>query len=400
FLERIVIIDLKDPKISYYCLCSKWLDKNIDDGLISRDLIASDDPLDIKKRKKDEFQIECPSIGEIKKIRIGHNGANPSSGWYLDKVIIDDENMGRVYEFLCDRWLAEDEEDGKTTVFLYPSADTSSLGVPYNLFIHTGDKKHADTDSQVYVEIFGGKGGNKSSGIKKLKDCEFKRGKTTKTTIFVDKMLSPINEVLVGHDNTGADPSWFLEGIDIETPQLGLKQFFPCMKWLAEDKDDGKIERLLKEDTNRREERGEKVVWNLTVFTSDKKYAGTDSNVYVVLYGDKGKSDDLSLRENSDNFEKGRKDKFRIETNEIGIPFKIRISHDNSGKAPGWHLDRIELENLETKEKYYFNCNRWLDKKEEDGQIVRELPAEAELIKWNQKYFDTNLNRSRSGKSL
>lgn len=336
-----------------------------------------------ERGKKDEFQIECPSVGEIKKIRIGHNGANPASGWYLDKVIIDDENMGRVYEFLCDRWLAEDEADGKTTVFLYPTADSSTQGVPYNLFIHTGDKKHAETDSIVYVELFGGKNGNKSSGIIKLKDCEFKKGKTTKTTIFIDKILSPIYEVLVGHDNSGADPSWYLEGIDIETPQLGLKQFFPCLKWLAVDKDDGKIERILKEDTNRREERSEKIVWNLTVYTSEKKNAGTDANVYLVLYGDKGKTDDVVLRENSENFEKGKKDKFRIETNDIGVPFKMRIGHDNSGRAPGWHLDRVELENLETKEKYYFNCNRWLDKKEDDGQIVRELPAEGNSNSFN-----------------
>lgn len=329
-----------------------------------------------KRGKKDEFQIECPSVGEIKKIRIGHNGKNLFDGWYLDKVIIDDENLGRVYEFLCDRWLAEDEEDGKTTVILYPSGEDPLGRVPYNLFIHTGDKKNADTDSQVYIELFGGKSKNKSSGIIKLKDCKFERAKTAKTTIFVDTMLSPIFKVLVGHDNTGADPSWFLDEIEIETPQQGLKQFFPCMKWLADNKDDGKIERILTEDTNRRIEDSEKIVWNLTVYTSDKKNAGTDSNVHLVLYGDKGKSDDLDLRENPENFKQGKKDNFKIETNDIGIPFKLRISHDNSGKNPGWHLDRVELENFKTKEKYYFNCNRWLDKNEDDESIIRELPAE------------------------
>lgn len=49
FLERVVIVDLKDPNVNFYCLCSKWLDKNKEDGLICRDLIASDDPLAIKK---------------------------------------------------------------------------------------------------------------------------------------------------------------------------------------------------------------------------------------------------------------------------------------------------------------------------------------------------------------
>ena len=52
FLERIVITDLKDPKVNYYCLCSKWLDKNKDDGLISRVLEATDNILSIRKEGK------------------------------------------------------------------------------------------------------------------------------------------------------------------------------------------------------------------------------------------------------------------------------------------------------------------------------------------------------------
>ena len=49
FLERIVITDLKDPNVNYYCPCSRWLSKDEDDGLISRDLLATDDIFSIKK---------------------------------------------------------------------------------------------------------------------------------------------------------------------------------------------------------------------------------------------------------------------------------------------------------------------------------------------------------------
>ncbi len=34
------------------------------------------------------------------------------------------------------------------------------------------------------------------------------------------------------------------------------------------------------------------------------------------------------------------------------------------------------MENLNTKERYIFRCGRWLSKKEDDKQIIRELPAE------------------------
>lgn len=53
--------------------------------------------------------IECPSLGELTKLKIGHNNKGVGSGWYLSKVIVDDTLMNKVYEFVCDRWLAEDE---------------------------------------------------------------------------------------------------------------------------------------------------------------------------------------------------------------------------------------------------------------------------------------------------
>lgn len=49
FLDRVVVTDLKNPKVNYFCPCSRWLDKNEDDGLICRDLPANDDPLMFRK---------------------------------------------------------------------------------------------------------------------------------------------------------------------------------------------------------------------------------------------------------------------------------------------------------------------------------------------------------------
>lgn len=49
FLERVVVSDLKDPKVKYFCPCSKWLARDEDDGQISRDLLATNDLLSIQK---------------------------------------------------------------------------------------------------------------------------------------------------------------------------------------------------------------------------------------------------------------------------------------------------------------------------------------------------------------
>jgi hypothetical protein len=212
-------------------------------------------------------------------------------------------------------------------------------------------------------------------------DGEFKKGKTDKITIDSPEMLSPLSEILIGHDNSGPGPGWFLDRVDVECNSIGMKQIFPCNKWLAKDEGDSRIERILKENTSLREHHKSSTVWHAWVYTSDLKNAGTDANVSIVVYGDRGKSDEVILKNKSDNFETGKCDKFKIETKEIGRPFKLRVQHDNHGIAPGWHLDRIELENMQTKERFYFICNRWLSKDEEDKEIVREIPAENDDMK-------------------
>ncbi len=52
---------------------------------------------------------------------------------------------------------------------------------------------------------------------------------------------------------------------------------------------------------------------------------------------------------------------------------KIRIGHDNSGAGPGWHLDRVVVQNPVNGKSVEFPCGRWLDSKEDDGAIEREL---------------------------
>lgn len=50
--------------------------------------------------------------------------------------------------------------------------------------------------------------------------------------------------------------------------------------------------------------------WSLWIWTSDLASAGTDADVYVQVYGEKGKSDELMLDNKTDNFEQGQVDRF------------------------------------------------------------------------------------------
>ncbi|KAH9519113.1 Lipoxygenase y domain-containing protein 1 [Bulinus truncatus] len=258
-------------------------------------------------------------------------------------------------------------------------------GYPFVITVKTGDKANAGTDARVYIIMYGPTGqknAEETSGKIWLDSSgKFERNQTDLFRIEVAKMISPLSKIEIGHDNSGAGPGWYLDSVTIYSPTSGIEQFFPCRQWFAKDEGDHLIQRILYEQTGLRKKREREVSWQAWVQTSDKRNAGTDANVYVCIYGDKGKSDDIKLDNKGDNFEQGKTDTFRFSTPELGKLYKIRVWHDNAGAFAGWHLEKIELQSLESKEKFTFNCNRWLAEDEDDKEIVREIPAEAPSIK-------------------
>ncbi|CAF4587849.1 unnamed protein product [Rotaria sp. Silwood1] len=425
FLDRIVVIDMFDPTTKYFANCKKWLSKDEGDGQISRDLILYKDinrgrgnnkykitvytgnklgagtdadvfitlygdlgesgaiVLDDKKNnfesgQKDEFTIECPSVGEINQILIAHNNKGSAPGWFLDRIIIEDLAENRIYEFPCYKWLATDEGDGQISRFLFPKKAGAgdkhpTGGIPYNVTIYTGDKLHAGTDARVYIIMYNNE---LSSSQIFLSDGKFERKSIDTFTIDAPDNLSPLTALDIGHDNTGMGPGWYLDKVVVDCPSTGIEQTFPCNAWLADDTGDKLLERRLKEDTSLRKTRPPTVPWYIWIYTSDIKGAGTDAEVILVLYGHNGKSHDIKLRSKSDTFEAGQCDEFKVDITDVGTPFKLRVSHDNKKLFAPWHLDRIEMENLKINKRYTFHCGRWLSKSDDDKQIIRELPAE------------------------
>lgn len=68
---------------------------------------------------------------------------------------------------------------------------------------------------------------------------------------------------------------------------------------------------------------------------SDSSGAGTDANVFVILFGEYGDTGTLPLKEstNRNKFERKMKDVFRIpDMLSLGELSKVRVWHDNKGK--------------------------------------------------------------------
>ncbi|XP_045881747.1 lipoxygenase homology domain-containing protein 1 isoform X2 [Meles meles] len=426
YLDRVIVTDMKRPHLRYYFNCNTWLSKVEGDRQWCRDLLASFDPMDMPRGNKyevrvytgdvigagtdadvfinifgeygdtgerqlenekdnfergaeDKFMLDAPDLGQLMKINIGHNNKGGSAGWFLSKIIIEDIGNKRKYDFPLNRWLALDEDDGKIQRdILVGGAETTAIS--YVVTVFTGDVRGAGTKSKIYMVMYGARG-NKNSGKIFLEGGVFDRGRTDIFNIELAVLLSPLSRVSIGHGNVGVNRGWYCEKVVILCPFTGIQQTFLCRNWLDEKKVDGLIERQLYEMVSLRKKRLKKFPWSLWVWTTDLKKAGTNSPIFIQIYGQKGRTDEILLNPNNKWFKPGIIEKFRIELPDLGRFYKIRAWHDRRSPGSGWHLERMTLVNTLTKDKYNFNCNRWLDANEDDNEIVREMTAEGPTVR-------------------
>jgi hypothetical protein len=73
-----------------------------------------------EKGQTDVFEIKEADVGDLRKIKIGHNGRGAGAGWHLKEVIIDAPKLGKKWRFPCGRWLDKNEDDGKIERELTP----------------------------------------------------------------------------------------------------------------------------------------------------------------------------------------------------------------------------------------------------------------------------------------
>ena len=73
----------------------------------------------------------------------------------------------------------------------------------------------------------------------------FQRGSINTFVLPLVKELGDLTHIKIWHDNSGKSPSWFLRQVLIRDTKKNRKWTFVSNRWLAVEKDDGKIERVL-----------------------------------------------------------------------------------------------------------------------------------------------------------
>ncbi|CAC5411596.1 unnamed protein product [Mytilus coruscus] len=118
-----------------------------------------------EQAREDEFLLEAADLGDIRKIKIGHDGSSFMSGWHLNKVLIKRRPKAGTkkpqrqttpnystglydgietddYWFIVDRWFDTSEDDNKIERELFP---TDKKGNP--LFVTEETTRNISTPS-------------------------------------------------------------------------------------------------------------------------------------------------------------------------------------------------------------------------------------------------------------
>ncbi|XP_068166911.1 lipoxygenase homology domain-containing protein 1 [Antennarius striatus] len=375
-----------------------------------------------EKGNLDEFIIEAVNIGQIRRVRIGHNGKGGGCGWFLDKVIVREEGQAEAHaiEFPCNRWLDRNEDDGQIVRELVPVSDGQRLyNIGYHIAVKTGNISGGSSDSNVFVKLYGEKGDTNKMMLVVSDNNLGNYFETGRIDVFTVETfdIGQINRLMIGHTNEGMRAGWFLDSVQIMVPVHGKHYMFPSHRWLDEDEADGKTE--VEIYPSEILEMEQLINYEITVVTSDVMFAGTNARVFIQMYGDKGKTEVIRLESRSNNYERNTTEIYKIEAKNVGKIFKIRIGHDGSGIGAGWFLETVDVKHLimtmvpkekkkEDKKKkkkkkkdeenededgeemrevvltYHFPCSRWLARGEEDGELVIELlPEDAEELEVN-----------------
>jgi lipoxygenase homology domain-containing protein 1 len=116
----------------------------------------------------------------------------------------------------------------------------------------------------------------------------------------------------------------------------------------------------------------EEPVYIIWITTGDQALGGTDSNVYVMLFGKNGQTDWIYLPpEDIFSFEEGSTDKFYIVAPDVGDLAQVCVAHDASADS-GWYVARVKVQHIPSQKEWTIEFNEWVGEEEAGRRVVCE----------------------------
>lgn len=109
-------------------------------------------------------------------------------------------------------------------------------------------------------------------------------------------------------------------------------------------------------------------IYSIWIKTGQEPLAGTDSNVFIQLFGTNGRTESIYLPpEDVFAFESGSVDKFILEVPDLGDLTRCCIGQDGSVDS-GWYVETVRVQDDDTDREWLFVFNQWLGM-EEAGRL-------------------------------
>uniref|UniRef100_UPI003AAB6BD9 polycystin-1 n=1 Tax=Centroberyx gerrardi TaxID=166262 RepID=UPI003AAB6BD9 len=111
----------------------------------------------------------------------------------------------------------------------------------YRVLVKTGWRRGAGTTAHVGISLYGV---NKSGSRHLQRDGAFQHGSLDQFHLETDDNLGEVWKICIWHDNTGLDPSWYVQHVVVWDPQTDHMFFFLLEDWLSlENEKNGTVEK-------------------------------------------------------------------------------------------------------------------------------------------------------------
>ncbi|CAF3724820.1 unnamed protein product [Rotaria sordida] len=290
------------------------------------------------------FCFKGPNIGQLHHLNVNLVGSRSDKEWFLKEIEIT--NLNNAITWLCEFncWLPKTDEQQINEIKPNVYQQTKlSLSI-YILQIRTGEKSIVDTNTNIQIQIRGSVNQTRQLTLINNQTNLFEKNQLD-TFAIVGSDLGDLLEIIVESDKYQSTMNWHIKDMIIWKiiPNDDHKQsyvYFPfniCLnKKLNRFKGNKEIYPLIDYHLKG------PICYQVIVKTGNVTNAGTDANVFLIIYGKSGRTVIHQLNNRIKNdFERNTISEFTIMDIDIGKIDRIKIWHDNSSLGSAWFLESI-----------------------------------------------------------
>ena len=296
--------------------------------------------------------ISCRDVEAVKAVQLRCDGVGRFPCLLVDRVVVRSSVDGSKYTFLGPRRV----EAPKYEVLI---EGVAAAAVAYTVTITPASDAWDDATWTrcVSVNMLGSDGESGACSLQKIPTLSSLAG-GRKSHAYRCSSAVDVGEMLLARFTLKIDDEKFQPAFDIR--RVIICNVATSQRWLL------RVPAVLSPSTPSLECPLEtRVTYRVTVKTSSAAASACDHNVFVRLTGDAGDSGELQLtvpRSGRRPFQQGSSDEFDVVVPQLLGGLKLlRVGHDNSGSAPGWGLESVQVFDIDTLEMWLFQVASFIE---------------------------------------